>query len=63
MIDLADDHYALDVERARATLGWLPRHSLRETLPRMIDALKANPRSWYEENKLDPSSLPEDQGK
>jgi nucleoside-diphosphate-sugar epimerase len=63
MIDLADDHYALDIERARTTLGWTPRHSLRETLPRMIDTLKANPRCWYEENKLDPSALPEDHGK
>ena len=27
MIDLADDHYALDISRARTLLGWEPRHS------------------------------------
>ena len=25
MVDLADDHYALDISRARKTLGWEPR--------------------------------------
>lgn len=52
MIDLADDHYALDVSRARALLGWEPRHSLRETLPTMIAALQADAAAWYRENKL-----------
>ena len=33
MIDLADDHYDLDISRARTLLGWEPKHSLRETLP------------------------------
>lgn len=42
MIDLADDHYALDIARARTLLGWEPRHSLRKTLPKMITALKAS---------------------
>ena len=27
MIDLSDDHYALDISRARRLLGWEPRHS------------------------------------
>jgi hypothetical protein len=40
--------------RARAVLGWEPSHSLRETLPKMVAALKADPRGWYEENKLTP---------
>lgn len=52
MIDMADDHYALDIGRARTALGWEPRHSLRETLPKMTDALKADPAHWYKENKL-----------
>jgi nucleoside-diphosphate-sugar epimerase len=47
MIALADDHYALDISRARTLLGWEPRHSLRETLPKMITALKADPPGWY----------------
>ncbi|MBF9252186.1 NAD(P)-dependent oxidoreductase [Pontibacter sp. 172403-2] len=52
MIDLADDHSELDITRARTLLGWEPRHSLRETLPKMIAALKADPAGWYRRNKL-----------
>lgn len=57
MIDLADDSYPVEIERARERLGWEPRHRLRDTLPEMIRRLKADPRSWYEENKL---PVPED---
>jgi len=53
MIDLADDHYALDISRARQLLGWSPRHSLRETLPRMVTALKTDPEGFYRINKLE----------
>jgi nucleoside-diphosphate-sugar epimerase/uncharacterized membrane protein len=60
MIDLADDHYALDTSRARKLLGWEPRHSLREILPKMIDALKADPPGWYKENKLKSKTTPPD---
>lgn len=56
MIDLADDHYALDITQARDLLGWQPKRSLRDTLPLMIAALKANPLSWYREHKLEPPS-------
>ena len=56
MIDRANDHYALDITRARTLLGWEPKRSLRETLPKMIAALKADPLGWYRENKLEPSS-------
>ena len=52
MIDIADDHYAIDITRAGRLLGWKPEHSLRETLPRMIAALKADPVGWYQANKL-----------
>jgi len=54
MIDRANDHYALDIRRARRLLGWRPRHSLRETLPKMIAALKADPVGWYRQHGLDP---------
>jgi hypothetical protein len=43
MIDITDDHYAIDISRAGRLLGRKPEHSLRETLPRMIAALKADP--------------------
>jgi nucleoside-diphosphate-sugar epimerase len=56
MIDLADDHYELDISRARSLLGWKPSHSLRETLPKMVEALKADPLGWYKANKLTPPS-------
>lgn len=60
MIDLADDHYELDIRRARSLLGWEPRHSLRHTVPRMIEALLADPAGWYRENKLElPANLEE----
>ena len=53
MIDLADDHYALDIGRARKLFAWEPRRSLRETLPRMVERLKADPAAWYRANKLE----------
>lgn len=52
MIDLADDNYELDISRARTLLGWEPHHTLRDTLPKMIASLKADPIKWYHENKL-----------
>ena len=54
MIDLADDHYGLDISRARSLLAWEPKHSLRESLPKMIGAMKADPLGWYKEHKLKP---------
>ncbi len=54
MINLADDHYALDITRAREILGWSPRRSLRDTLPAMVARLKADPLRWYRENHLEP---------
>lgn len=53
MIDLADDHYELDITRARTLLGWEPKHWLRETLPQMVAALKADPEKFYCDNKLE----------
>lgn len=54
MIDHVDDHYALDTSLARTLLDWRPKHSLRETLPVMIEHLKEDPLNWYKVNKLDP---------
>jgi len=56
MIDRANDHYALDITRARTLLGWEPKRSLRGTIPKMIAALKADPAGFYRENKLELSS-------
>src|SRR5439155_25853438 len=54
MIDQADDHYALDISRAYKLLDWEPRHSLKETLPKMVAALQADPCAWYRANGLKP---------
>jgi len=57
MVDIASDHYAIDISRARKLLGWEPRHSLRKALPRIIDALKADPAKWYRANKLNAAKV------
>lgn len=54
MVDRASDHYALDIGRARTLLGWEPKRSLRQTLPIMVAALKADPLGFYRENDLEP---------
>lgn len=54
MVDLADDNIELDITRAKTILGWEPKHTLRDTLPRMVPALKADPITWYRENELKP---------
>lgn len=60
MIEFADDHYDLDVGRAREELGWRPRRSLDDTLEAIIANLLADPERWYAENDLDPSGIPEE---
>jgi nucleoside-diphosphate-sugar epimerase len=50
MVGMADDHYALDIRRARLLLDWEPRHYLAEALPQMVAALRADPAAWYAAN-------------
>ncbi|MGV6873192.1 NAD-dependent epimerase/dehydratase family protein [Pseudochelatococcus sp. B33] len=57
MVENADDHYEIDISRARRLLEWQPRHSLTATLPEMIRRLKADPTGWYETNKLEPATV------
>jgi nucleoside-diphosphate-sugar epimerase len=52
MVDLADDHFEVDISRAEKLLGWKPKHSLRATLPKVISFLKADPNGFYKENNL-----------
>jgi nucleoside-diphosphate-sugar epimerase len=54
MVRLADDHYALDVSRARELLGWEPRHRLKDELPAMVAAVKDEPAAWYERHGINP---------
>jgi nucleoside-diphosphate-sugar epimerase len=52
MIDIADDHYELDCSLAKKWLGWNLKHSLDQTLPKMIEGLKQDPTRWYRNNQL-----------
>jgi nucleoside-diphosphate-sugar epimerase len=52
MVAMADDHYALDIRRARDLLGWEPRHRLADELPNMVASLKADPAGWYAANGI-----------
>lgn len=52
MIDIADDHYALDITLARKMLGWKPKHYVLDHLPIMLELLKTDPIEWYNTNLL-----------
>jgi nucleoside-diphosphate-sugar epimerase len=52
MIELADDHFELDIGRATELLGWQPQHRLRETLPKMVQALQRDRGAWYARHEL-----------
>jgi nucleoside-diphosphate-sugar epimerase len=52
MVDLADAHYPVEIERARKRLGWEPTSRLRYTLGEMIAHLKRDPKRWYQINGL-----------
>jgi nucleoside-diphosphate-sugar epimerase len=56
MIDHADDDYPISIEHARNTLGWDPKHRLRDTLPEIVQRMKRDPSSWRKIN-----GLPEEQ--
>ena len=52
MIDMASDHYALDISKARRLLDWEPEHRIDQELPAMISALKEDPLGWYDANGI-----------
>lgn len=56
MIELADDHYPVQITSARLDLGWDPKRNLKYSLRQMIDALYDDPRKWYRAHNL---TLPE----
>jgi nucleoside-diphosphate-sugar epimerase len=62
MIDRADDHYELDLTRARSVLGWQPKRRLIDTLPHMVNALLQDPAGWYQRHDFElPRNLPSPQ--
>ncbi|WP_019623827.1 NAD-dependent epimerase/dehydratase family protein [Thioalkalivibrio thiocyanoxidans] len=54
MIDLASDHYDLDVSRAEELVGWRPRHYIYDGLAKITANLKEDPATWYTANRIDP---------
>lgn len=52
MISMADDHYALDITRAKQLLDWEPRHRLIDVLPTIVENLKKDPKRWMQQNGL-----------
>lgn len=62
MIDIADDHYELDISRAKSYLGWQPKHSLKETLPIMANTLREIPLKWYQDNDIEPPDSVKEHG-
>lgn len=52
MIDLASDHYDLDITKAKEQLGWSPQHSIYSGLAKLVVNLKQNPSEWYETNGI-----------
>lgn len=56
MVDLADDDYSTEIERAIDRLEWRPIRRLNDGLGKMIDFLHRDPEGFYEVNNL---ALPE----
>lgn len=52
MIDMASDHYALDISLARRELQWSPQHRLSDELPAIVASLKRDAEAWYERNRI-----------
>lgn len=52
MIDRADDHFELDITKAKNVLGWQPKNRIDKVIPKWIEELKRDPLMWYDENKL-----------
>jgi nucleoside-diphosphate-sugar epimerase len=52
MIDLADDHYPVNIAKAKQRLGWQPKHRLSHSLQEIIERLQMDPQRWYKINDL-----------
>ena len=52
MIDLASDHYDLDITQAKKDLGWQPSHNIYDGLKKLVSNLKSDPGAWYDRNGI-----------
>jgi nucleoside-diphosphate-sugar epimerase len=60
MIEIGDDHYAVDISKAKEVLGWTPKHFIGRSLPVIIDNLKKDPIEWFKTNQLEVEHLEKD---
>lgn len=54
LIDLASDHYALDITHAKHLLDWQPKHFIGDKLETLVKNLKKDPVAWYRNNDIRP---------
>ncbi len=52
MIDMASDHYDLDVSKVKTDLDWQPKKRIYEGLEKIVDNLKQDPANWYQQNGI-----------
>ena len=52
MIPLADEHFELDISKAKKIFGWGPKYNLSNCLDSMCIDLKNDPIAWYKKNGL-----------
>jgi UDP-glucose 4-epimerase len=52
MIKLADEHYELDISKAKKIFSWSPKRKLENLIGKMCSDVLENPVSWYKENGL-----------
>jgi nucleoside-diphosphate-sugar epimerase len=52
MIDHSDEHFEMDISKAKKIIGWEPQHRVDKTISLWIEELRRDPIMWYDENKL-----------
>ncbi|MCH9621398.1 MAG: hypothetical protein S4CHLAM20_08180 [Chlamydiia bacterium] len=52
MIKLADEHYELDISKAKKIFNWEPKFKLKDCLENMCKDLLNDPIAWYKKNNL-----------
>lgn len=50
MIDKAGEHYEMNISRANKYINWEPEHRLLDSLPGILEKLKDDPKTWFEEH-------------
>lgn len=53
MVDIADQEYRIDIDKARKMLDWDPQIKLRNELPHIVGRLLEDPEEWYKRNGME----------